>query len=78
MSLSLSPEQAGDLAGVERELRRGAGPEELGIALMWACSQGKVSAVQSTAHWMRAGTTKSFRMLGREDIIWLGKMDKTQ
>ena len=34
--------QEGDLKAVERELARGVGAEELGIALMWACSSGQV------------------------------------
>lgn len=37
--------QEGDMKAVERELARGVGAEELGIALMWACSSGQAPVV---------------------------------
>ena len=46
------PLQEGDLKAVEKELARGVGAEELGIALMWACSSGQVcSQLNSAVHW---------------------------
>ena len=39
--------QVGNLRKVEVEVVRGVGPEELGIALMWACSTGQVRLLSS-------------------------------
>jgi hypothetical protein len=59
------------LAGGLQALRR------LALPLHTLALQVTRLVITTTAHWIRAGTTKSSRLSGEEDDIWSGKMARS-